>query len=282
MDKETYWESTRFAELYLEKNKPLTIVDIGSFDVNGSARPIFDKPPWQYTGLDITPGPNVDLVATNPYAWPIADNSYDVVFSCSTLEHVEDLYAWADEAVRILKPGGLLCVISPFVWNVHEYPLDCWRFCPSGFRFLFIKRGKLQEIECKIPLYLQDGGLLMDKQCLIIAKKEGAEMLKYGFDMHGVLSHHEWAREMARALLKAGHEVHVVTAVDNEEESRAWVASLGISFTAVHCIHATSHADAGDKKAAVMKEKGIQLLLDDVPDVIAHVRHHGFVGLHVQ
>jgi hypothetical protein len=105
--------------------------------------------------------------------------------------------------------------------------------------------------------------------------------MKYGFDMHGVLSHHEWAREMARSLLKNGNEVYVITAVDNEEMSRAWVASLDIPFTEVCCVRATSHEDAGEKKAAVMKEKGITVLLDDVPPVIIGVRNNGLIGLHV-
>lgn len=106
--------------------------------------------------------------------------------------------------------------------------------------------------------------------------------MKYGFDMHGVLSHHRWARDMARALLRDGHEVYVITAVDNEANSRAWVDSLEIPFTEVCCVHATGHDDAGHKKAAIMKEKGISILLDDVPDVVAAVRHDGLIGLHVQ
>ena len=105
--------------------------------------------------------------------------------------------------------------------------------------------------------------------------------MKFGFDMHGVLSHHEWAREMARSLLINGNKVYVITAVDNEEMSRAWVASLDIPFTEVCCVKASSHEDAGIKKAAVMKEKGIEVLLDDVPPVIIEIRKQGLVGLHV-
>ena len=100
--------------------------------------------------------------------------------------------------------------------------------------------------------------------------------------MHGVLHCHEWAREMARSLLKCGNEVHVISAVENEDESRKWIGSLCIPFTEVHCVRAINHEDAGVKKAEVMKKVGCEVLLDDVPPIIIEVRKQGFIGLHVQ
>lgn len=44
-----------------------------------------------YTGLDIVPGVNVDIVTTDPYHWPIEDNAFDLVISGQCMEHVENL-----------------------------------------------------------------------------------------------------------------------------------------------------------------------------------------------
>lgn len=33
---------------------------------------------------------------------------------------------------RVLKPGGLLCLIFPSSGAVHRYPFDCWRFYPDS------------------------------------------------------------------------------------------------------------------------------------------------------
>ena len=34
----------------------LSIADIGACNVNGCLRPLFNKPRWKYTGLDVAPG----------------------------------------------------------------------------------------------------------------------------------------------------------------------------------------------------------------------------------
>ena len=38
---------------------------------------------------------------------PFADESFDVVYCCDVLEHVNDLQRTLDESARVLKPGGL-------------------------------------------------------------------------------------------------------------------------------------------------------------------------------
>jgi len=115
----------------------LTIVDLGSQDVNGTYRSIFEKGSWRYVGLDMEPGPNVDIVIRNPYAWrEIPSNSVDVFVSGQTLEHIEYFWLTTLEVARVLKPLGLCCMIAPSSGFEHRYPLDCWRFFPDGFRAL--------------------------------------------------------------------------------------------------------------------------------------------------
>ncbi len=83
----------------LERSAPLLpvsaqVLDVGSYDVNGTYRPLVESLHYRYTGLDLTPGPNVDIVAGDPDHYPIPDASYDVVISGSTMEHVARPWRW--------------------------------------------------------------------------------------------------------------------------------------------------------------------------------------------
>ncbi len=124
-----------FRDRFLEsrKNEPLKIVDLGSYDVNGSYRPLFAQSPWQYLGVDLAPGENVDLVLRDPYVWrELASQSVDVVICGQTFEHTEFFWETMLEIARVLKPHGLVCVIAPSSGPEHRFPLDCWRFFADG------------------------------------------------------------------------------------------------------------------------------------------------------
>ena len=117
------------------KDKPLTILDLGSCDYNGSYRALFDRRPWRYVGADLEPGPNVDLVLRDPYHWrELKSESVDVLISGQTFEHTEFFWETSLEIARVLKPGGLCCIIAPAAGPEHRFPLDCWRIFADGFR----------------------------------------------------------------------------------------------------------------------------------------------------
>lgn len=120
----------------------LRILDYGSLDVNGSFRALFDAPSWTYVGMDREGGPNVDVVVTEPYHWSaFPTRSFDVIVSGQALEHTELFWRTADELDRILKPGGLCCLLVPSSGPEHRYPVDCWRFYPDGLRALALYAG---------------------------------------------------------------------------------------------------------------------------------------------
>lgn len=123
--------------LGIMRSKSLRIVDLGSWDYNGSYRPLFDHPPWDYVGADLQPGENVDVVLRDPYYWrEFKSESVDVVVSGQTFEHTEFFWETILEIARILKPGGLCCIIAPATGPEHRFPLDCWRIFTDGFRAL--------------------------------------------------------------------------------------------------------------------------------------------------
>jgi SAM-dependent methyltransferase len=124
-----------FRDRYLSAREqhPLRILDIGSQDVNGSYRDLFSAPAWHYTGLDMAAGKNVDIVLRTPYAWrEVASASADVVISGQAFEHIEYFWITMLEIARVLKVGGICCILAPSSGPEHRYPVDCWRFYPDG------------------------------------------------------------------------------------------------------------------------------------------------------
>ena len=138
MNNEQYWLMSKFVYEYLPKEKHLDVLDVGSYDVNGTHKGNFaDNPNWKYTGIDVEAGPNVDIVAINEYNLGLPDESYDVVISGSTAEHVKNIFDWVKEIARVTKKGGLVCIITPSRIDEHRFPVDCWRIMPDGMIYMF-------------------------------------------------------------------------------------------------------------------------------------------------
>lgn len=134
MDKMRRFHDTHLAH---RTEEPLHILDLGSCDVNGTYREILQAPAWRYLGLDSAAGNNVDIVLADPYHWrEIASNSIDVLVSGQVFEHIEYFWLTMLEVFRVLRPGGLCCIIAPSGGHEHRYPVDCWRFYPDGFAAL--------------------------------------------------------------------------------------------------------------------------------------------------
>lgn len=125
----------RFAK-ELGYGKEKHVLDVGSSSLNGTYRHLFATADWTYVGLDLTPGPNVDVVTGDPYAWPLDAQSFDLVVSGQTLEHAEFFWLTVLEMRRVLRPGGMAFIIVPSRGPQHRHPVDCWRFYPDSFAAL--------------------------------------------------------------------------------------------------------------------------------------------------
>ena len=127
------WATRRVNELGIGSG---TTLEVGSWDVNGSVRPLFTGDYW---GVDIHHGPGVDELVT--VGGPLPGDGYDVVVCTEVLEHDEKPWRTIAEMVRVLKTGGHLLVTARGYdergcYELHNLPIDYWRFSPDALRFM--------------------------------------------------------------------------------------------------------------------------------------------------
>ena len=60
---------------------------------------------------------------------PFDDNTFDVIFSCHVIEHVEDFDLFCKETRRVLKSDGVI---------IHIAPSSTWRLFTSLFHYLHL------------------------------------------------------------------------------------------------------------------------------------------------
>ena len=122
-----------FKKIYLDskQSKKITITEIGSQAINSSVKSSLNEK-YDYTGVDITAGENVDIVLKDPYKLPFSDESIDAVISISTFEHTEFFWLTYLEILRILKPDGLFFLNVPSNSKFHRHSSDNWRFYPDS------------------------------------------------------------------------------------------------------------------------------------------------------
>jgi SAM-dependent methyltransferase len=72
---------------------------------------------------------------------PFEANHFDSILCSEVFEHLFNLEEILLELHRVLKSGGKLLVTCPFVWNLHEAPIDYARYTPFALRHLFEKAG---------------------------------------------------------------------------------------------------------------------------------------------
>lgn len=133
------WVGQQVAEHDLRDGATL---EVGSLDVNGSVRSLFVGP---YIGVDMRPGPSVDVVATADRL-PFPDASFDVVVTTEMLEHDPSPWLSLAEIGRVLRPGGrLILTTRGNGFFEHNEPSDYWRFMPAA-------RERLLELASCVPV----------------------------------------------------------------------------------------------------------------------------------
>lgn len=72
---------------------------------------------------------------------PFPDRSFDTVLNVQVLEHTPRPGALVSEMARVLADDGLLILLAPFQFRLHEQPHDYFRYSSHGLRHLCEEAG---------------------------------------------------------------------------------------------------------------------------------------------
>jgi len=118
----------------------------GVLDVGCGRKPYrAHVPAAHYVGLDLdTPELRAMGAADIFYAggnFPLADGSFDAVLCSEVLEHIFAPAEFLGEIRRVLRPGGMLLLTTPFAWDEHSQPYDFGRYSSFGLRHVLESAG---------------------------------------------------------------------------------------------------------------------------------------------
>lgn len=118
--------------------KGLKVLEVGSYDVNGSVRPFVEGfEPKEYLGTDFLPGPRVDrVIDAEDLVQELGEKSYDVVISTEMLEHAEHWRDCVNQMKAVTKDLLIVTTRGPG-FPLHSYPDDHWRYTVDDFKKIF-------------------------------------------------------------------------------------------------------------------------------------------------
>lgn len=121
----------RFFDTYIYPKDSCSILEIGSY-IGGFNIRSLSNDRHKYIGLDIRPGPGVDIVGKDPHQMPFDSDSFDFIISSSCFEHTKFFWQLFLDIIRVLKSDGLFYLNAPSNGKFHRYPIDAWRFFPDS------------------------------------------------------------------------------------------------------------------------------------------------------
>jgi hypothetical protein len=103
-------------EFFIDNIKPAEfkgkrVIEVGSKYVNGSVRPLIENfcSPMEYIGIDIEAGKFVDIILpAEKLVEYFGPESFNVVISTETLEHVQNWRLVINNMKSVLKRGGYI------------------------------------------------------------------------------------------------------------------------------------------------------------------------------
>ena len=137
-----FQETVKF---FPESSATLSLLEIGSG--TGYQLNLLKKKFGRVIGIDIPNSNYAEKRVENVVSYdgtniPFPDDSFDVIFSSNTMEHVIDLDSLEEEMKRVLKPGGIC---------IHIVPSHAWKFWNTLLHYFTLPTHVLSYFTRKKP-----------------------------------------------------------------------------------------------------------------------------------
>ena len=115
------------------------ILDVGGSKRSGYHELIGGKHTITTGNIDESYG--IDVTFDAQQRWPFEDETFDAVLFINILEHLYHYETAVKESFRVLKSGGMVAGVVPFMFNVHASPNDYFRYTRSALLRIFADAG---------------------------------------------------------------------------------------------------------------------------------------------
>ncbi len=146
------WLSVK--DLYRDLRRILSKLEGPLLDLGSATKPYAAWMPKvrEHIGADVFPGEKVDVVIREGESWPLESNRFQSVLCTQVLEVVRDVPHLLDEVHRVLAPGGIAVISTPFCYNDMSGRADdggykdYWRHTENGVMELLGTRFEVVEV----------------------------------------------------------------------------------------------------------------------------------------
>jgi Methyltransferase domain len=176
------------------------MLEIGSRARSGISRRDVAPSGWQYVGVDIMQGPNVDVVGdAHELSKLLPHDSFDAAMSLSVFEHLAMPWKVALELNRVLKLGAFAFIQTHQTFPLHDEPWDFWRVSKDAWPALFNAKTGFRVVEAAMaePMMFvakrwHPGVSLHESHgCAVssvLVEKTGESLLSWDVDLSDVLA----------------------------------------------------------------------------------------------
>jgi SAM-dependent methyltransferase len=161
-----------------------TVLDLGSRNVQdmegGNARLFCERHGLDWEGADLEAGRDVSFtldVLDREQVHGVA-RTWTTIIAMNLYEHLYDPIRGLENTLELVEDGGAVVVVTPTVWELHDFPKDYWRPLPD-FYLDFAERNSCVVRE---PRWIVGGRIvpwermMRGKQKLIPSKNQDIEM----------------------------------------------------------------------------------------------------------
>lgn len=128
---------SQFYSIFIPKYVKGKLLDLGCghaplFELYSKYATEITRADWQNS---IHNQSNVDVFCDLNEVLIFGSNSFDSIILSDVINHLSEPEIALNEIYRILKPGGILLLNAPFLYNLNEEPFDFGRYSIHKYRF---------------------------------------------------------------------------------------------------------------------------------------------------